>query len=41
MAKAVSLTVEPVNSVTSDYVNLFNSVRGTIASNGFPMELVQ
>jgi len=40
MAKAVSSTVEVVNSVTSDSVNLFNFAMWAFASNYFPIELV-
>ena len=40
MAKAVSSTVELVNSDTSDSVNLFNFVMCAFASKYFPIELV-
>jgi len=40
MAKAVSLTVELVNSVTSDSVNSFNFAMWAFASKCFPIELV-
>jgi hypothetical protein len=39
-AKAVSSTVELVNSVTSDSVNLFNFAMWAFASKCFPIELV-
>ena len=40
MANAVSLTVEQVNSVTSDPVNLFTFVMWAVANKCFPIELV-
>jgi len=40
MAKAVSSTVELVNSVISDSVNLFNFAMWAFASKCFPIELV-
>jgi len=40
MAKAVSSTVELVNSVTSDSVNSFNFAMWAFASKCFPIELV-
>jgi len=40
MAKAVSLTVELANSVTSDCVNWFNLAMWVFASKCFPIELV-
>jgi hypothetical protein len=40
MAKAVSLTVERVNLMTSDSVNSFNFAMGAFASKDFPNELV-
>jgi len=40
MAKAVSSTVELVNSVNSDYVNSFNFAMWAFASKCFPIELV-
>ena len=40
MAKAVSPTVELVNSVTSDSVNLFDFAMWAFASKCFPIELV-
>jgi len=40
MAKAVSSTIELVNSVTSDSVNLINFVMWAFASKCFPMDLV-
>ena len=40
MVKAVSLTIELVNSVTSDNVNLFNFEICTSASECLPIELV-
>jgi len=40
MAKAVSSTVELVNSVTSDSVNSFNFALWAFASKCFPIELV-
>jgi len=40
MAKAVSSTVDIVNSDTSDSVNSFNFAMCTFASKCFPIELV-
>jgi hypothetical protein len=40
MAKAVSSTVEQVNSVTSDSINSFNITMCTLASKCLPIELV-
>jgi hypothetical protein len=40
MAKAVSTTIEPVNSVTSDYINSSNFAMGAFAREIFPVELV-
>jgi len=39
MATGVSLTVELVNSVSSDSVNSFNFVMFAFASKCYPMEL--
>jgi len=39
MAKAVSSTIAVVNSVSSDFVNLFNFAICAIPSKDFPIEL--
>jgi len=41
MATAASLTVEPVNSVTSDSVNLLDFVICTFAIESFPQKLAR
>jgi hypothetical protein len=40
IAKAVSSTVDLVNSNTSDFVNSFNFAMSTFANKCFPIELV-
>jgi len=40
-AKAVSSTVELVNSVTSDCINLFNFAMRAFACQGFSIQLVR
>jgi len=40
IGKAVSSTIELVNSVTSNYINLFNFAMWAFASKWFPIEVV-